>query len=74
MLSTSTVHLRMDESLTESLLVWVKGKAEEGDIKMGVCYRLPDQEDQVDEAPYKQIGAMPYSSISQVVGVEPFCY
>ena len=47
----------MDEELTESLRFRVKGKAGEGDIVVGFCYRLPDQEDRVDEALYKQIGA-----------------
>jgi len=30
------------------------------DITDGVCYRPPDQEDQVDEALYRQIGAVSY--------------
>lgn len=54
------LHVGMDEELTESLRFRVKGKAG-GDIVVGFCYRLPDQEDRVDEALYKQIGAMPYS-------------
>ena len=37
------LHLGIDEELTESL--WVKEKAGEGDIMVGVCYRLPDKED-----------------------------
>ena len=54
-LESMELHLRTDEELTESLWVRVKGK--EGDIIAGPCYRSPDQEDQEDEALYKQIGA-----------------
>ena len=43
------LHLGIDEELTESLWVRVKGKAGEGDTVVGACYRLPDQEE-VDEA------------------------
>lgn len=35
----------------------IKGRARTGDITEGVCYRQPDQEDQVDEALYGQTGA-----------------
>lgn len=58
LLSTSTIHGAPPEDgwVADSLLVWVKGMAEEGGIRVWVCYRLPDQ---VDEAPYKQIGTMP---------------
>ena len=37
--------LEMDEELTESLWVRIKGKAGTGDIVVGVCYRPPNQED-----------------------------
>ncbi|GAB0209334.1 hypothetical protein GRJ2_003399100 [Grus japonensis] len=47
----------MDEELTESLWVRIKGRAGTGDIIAEVCYRPPDQEDRVDEALYRQIGA-----------------
>ncbi|GAB0208907.1 hypothetical protein GRJ2_003356400 [Grus japonensis] len=47
----------MDEELTESLWVRIKGRTGAGDIIVGVCYRPPDQEDRVDEALYRQIGA-----------------
>jgi len=39
------LHLRMDEKLTKSLWVKIKGKAGTGDIIEGVCYRPPVQED-----------------------------
>lgn len=38
------LHLGIDEEMTESLRVRVKGKAGEGDIRVGACYRLSDQE------------------------------
>ena len=47
------LHLGMDEELTESLRVRIKGRAGTGDIIVGVCYRPPDQEDQADEALYR---------------------
>ena len=51
------LHLRMDEELTKSLWVRIKGRAGTGDIIVGVCYRPPDQEDRVGEALYRQIRA-----------------
>jgi len=44
-LESIELHLGVDEELTESLWVGVKGKARKGDIIVGVCYRLPEQED-----------------------------
>ncbi|GAB0199565.1 hypothetical protein GRJ2_002421900 [Grus japonensis] len=49
--------LGMDEELTESLWVRIKERAGKGDIIVGVCCRPPDQEEQVDQALYRQIGA-----------------
>ncbi|GAB0204837.1 hypothetical protein GRJ2_002949300 [Grus japonensis] len=49
--------LGMDEEPTESLWVRIKGRAGTGDTIVGVCYRPPDQQDQVDEAICRQIGA-----------------
>lgn len=37
----------MDKELTERLWVRIKGTVATGDIIVGVCYRPPDQEDQV---------------------------
>ena len=48
------LHLGVDEELTESLWVRSKGRTGIGDIIVGVCYRLPKQEGQVDEALYRQ--------------------
>lgn len=46
--------LGIDEELTETLWVSSKEKTGKGDIVVGICYRLPDQEVQVDEALYSQ--------------------
>jgi len=54
-------HLGMDEELSNSLWVRIKGRAGTGDIMVGVCYRPPDQEEWVDEALYRQIGAASHS-------------
>jgi len=47
----------MDEELTKSLWIRIKGRAGPGDRTVGVCYRPPDEEDRADEALYRQIGA-----------------
>lgn len=39
-LKSMEFHVGMDEELTESLCVRVKGRARKGDIVVGVCYRL----------------------------------
>ncbi|GAB0203195.1 hypothetical protein GRJ2_002785100 [Grus japonensis] len=39
------LHLGMDEELTKSLWLRIKGRAGAGDIIAGVCYRPPDQGD-----------------------------
>lgn len=51
------------EELTESL--WVRLRRQEGlgDSIMGVCYRPPNQEDQEDEALFRQIGAASHSQV-----------
>lgn len=41
--------LRMDEDLTKSLWIRSKGRAGIADILVRVCYRPPNQEDQMDE-------------------------
>jgi len=51
------LHLRIDEEPAESLWVRITGRASTGDIIVGICYRPPKMEDQVDESLYEQIGA-----------------
>ena len=60
--------LGMDEELTESLWVRIKGKAGTGDVIVGVCYRPPDQEDRADEALYRQMGAASRSQALILMG------
>jgi len=47
----------MDEEPTESLWVKIEGRAGVGDITVKVCYRPPNQEDCMDVALSRQIGA-----------------
>jgi len=56
-LECTELHLGMDKEPIESLWVRITGRAATSDIVVGVCYRPPDQEDQVDEALYRQTGA-----------------
>ncbi|GAB0181373.1 hypothetical protein GRJ2_000602600 [Grus japonensis] len=58
----------MDEEPTESLWVRIKGRAGTGDIIVGVCYRPSNQEDRVDEALYRQIGAASCSQALVLMG------
>ncbi|GAB0186773.1 hypothetical protein GRJ2_001142600 [Grus japonensis] len=58
----------MDEELTESLWVRIKGRARTGDIIVRVCYRPPNQEDRADEALYRQIGAASCSQALVLMG------
>ncbi|PKU29205.1 dtw domain-containing protein 2 [Limosa lapponica baueri] len=62
------LHLGMDEEPTKSLRVRIKGRAGTDDITVGVCYRLPDQDDWVDEALYRQIGAASHSQALVFMG------
>ncbi|GAB0182131.1 hypothetical protein GRJ2_000678400 [Grus japonensis] len=58
----------MEEEPTESLWVRIKGRTGTGDTIVGVCYRPPAQEDRVDEAPYRQIGAASCSQALVLMG------
>ncbi|GAB0203081.1 hypothetical protein GRJ2_002773700 [Grus japonensis] len=58
----------MGEEPTESLWVRIKGRAGTGDTIVGVCYRPPDQEDQVDEAQYRQKGEVSPSQALLLTG------
>ena len=46
-----------DEERVESLWVRIKGQAGMGDAVVGVCYRPPDQDEEADEAFYRQLRA-----------------
>ncbi|GAB0203631.1 hypothetical protein GRJ2_002828700 [Grus japonensis] len=62
------LHLGMDEELTESLWVRIKGSAGAGDIIARVCYRPPDQRDQAHEALYRQTAAASHSQALVLMG------
>ncbi|GAB0179184.1 hypothetical protein GRJ2_000383700 [Grus japonensis] len=62
------LHLGMDEELTESLWVRIKGRAGAGHIIVGVCYRPPDQGDRADEALYRQMEAASHSQALVLMG------
>ena len=47
--------LAVDEERVESLWIRTKGQTHTGDVIVGVYYRPPDQEEEVDEAFYKQM-------------------
>jgi len=44
------LHLRVDEEPNKSLCVRIRERTGKSDIILGVCYRLPYQEEQLDEA------------------------
>ena len=41
----------------ESLWVKIRGRADKADILVGVCYRLPNQDEETDEVFYEQLAA-----------------
>jgi len=45
----------VDEKRVESLRVRIKGQAHTGDTVVGVYYRPPDQEEEVNKAFYRQL-------------------
>jgi len=47
--------LGANEEGVESIWVRIKGQPHMGDVIVGVYYRPPDQEEEVDEAFYKQL-------------------
>ena len=57
-----------DEERVESLWVRIKRQAHKGDITVGVYYRPPDQEEEVDEAFYRQLQAASQSQALVLMG------
>lgn len=47
--------LREDNERAKSLWVRIKEQTSKGDTAVGVCYRTPDQEEQVDEVFHRQL-------------------
>ncbi|GAB0183842.1 hypothetical protein GRJ2_000849500 [Grus japonensis] len=62
------LHLGMDEEMTKSFWVRIKGRAGTGDTTVGVCYRPLNQEDRVDEALHRWIGAASQSQALVLMG------
>jgi len=60
--------LEANEEQVESLWVRIKGQAHKGDITVGVYYRPPDQEEEVDEAFYRQLQAASQSQALVLMG------
>jgi len=60
--------LGVDEEQAERLRVRIKGQAHTGDIIVGVCYRPPDQDVEVDEAFYRQLQAASQSQALVLMG------
>jgi len=60
--------LGADEERVKRLCVRIKGQFHMGDIIVGVYYRPPDQEEEVDEAFYKQLQAASQSQALVLVG------
>ena len=59
--------LGADEGV-ESLWVRIKGQPHMGDVIVGVYYRPPDQEEEVDEAFYRQLQAASQSQAQVLMG------
>ncbi|XP_048786380.1 uncharacterized protein LOC125686444 [Lagopus muta] len=62
------LHLGESGVAVESLWVRIKGRAGMADTVVGVCYRPPDQEEEVDEAFHKQLEAASRSQALVLMG------
>jgi len=60
--------LGADEEQVGSLQVRIKAQALKGDIIVGMYYRPPDQEEEVDEAFYRQLKAASQSQALVLMG------
>ncbi|KAF4805399.1 hypothetical protein TURU_001090 [Turdus rufiventris] len=49
------IGIEMNDDEVECLWVGIKGKANKADTLQGVCYHLPNQEEEVDNLNYKQL-------------------
>jgi len=47
--------LMTGDNKVESLWVKIRGRADKADILVGVCYRLPNQDEETDEVFYEQL-------------------
>lgn len=62
------LHLGESDVEVESLWVRIKGQAGKGDTVVGVYYRPPDQEEEVDEAFHKQLEVAAHSQALVLMG------
>ncbi|RMC01235.1 hypothetical protein DUI87_22184 [Hirundo rustica rustica] len=60
--------ISINEDGVECLWVRIKGKANKADVLVGVCYRPPSQEEEVDNLLYKQLKNVSGSSARVLVG------
>ncbi|RMC08902.1 hypothetical protein DUI87_13896 [Hirundo rustica rustica] len=60
--------IETNDDEVESLWVKIKGKANKADILLGVCYRPPNQDEEVDNLFYKQLNNVSGSSALVLVG------
>ncbi|RMB92333.1 hypothetical protein DUI87_31207 [Hirundo rustica rustica] len=60
--------IETNEDGVERLWVRIKGKANKADVLLGVCYRPPNQEEEVDNLFYKQLKNVSGSSARVLVG------
>ena len=58
-------YIEFDDSEDKIECLWVKtvGKANKADILLGVCYRPPNQDEEVGEVFYKQLAEVSQSQI-----------
>ncbi|GAB0180519.1 hypothetical protein GRJ2_000517200 [Grus japonensis] len=56
------LELNDGDDRVECLWVRIRGKANKADIMLGVCYRLPSQDEEADEIFYKQLGEVSITS------------
>ncbi|TRZ08823.1 hypothetical protein HGM15179_018288 [Zosterops borbonicus] len=57
-----SIGIETNEDGVECLWVRIKGRANKADIVLGVCYRPPNQEEEVDNLFYKQLETVSGSS------------
>ncbi|RMC21758.1 hypothetical protein DUI87_02627 [Hirundo rustica rustica] len=62
------IGIETNDDEVESLWVKIKGKANKADILLGVCYRPPNQDEEVDNLFYKQLNNVSGSSALVLVG------
>lgn len=55
MYSCLEVQYEVESKTIESIRVKVRGDSSSGDVMVSVCYRLPNQEEDVDKAFFKQL-------------------